>query len=363
MFITAPAVFAVGNEYQITVTTAGECLFWVKIGAKIFSDHVNGVMRSAVDFHRVTVPASLLDSVGEYTIFARRVSERKPYFSATEEVCQRTYKFYPVPETDIRAYCISDAHYLVNEPISAARTFGNIDFLILCGDILDHSDNNTKFINIFKICEALTDGSKPTLYAAGNHDKRGRYAENVFDFAPTHGGKSYYTFRLGSIWGLVLDCGEDKADEHIEYGFTAAFSEMRERESEYIKEVCASDKSEYAANGVNTRLIISHTPFTQKRQPPFNIEEERYAEWASLIHENIKPSLMICGHMHKTEIRPIGCETDNLGQPCTVIIGSRPRIKENGFDGSGFVFKNSCAEVIFTSSEGEIISSQNVVYS
>ena len=47
-FKTAPAVFAVGNEYQIMVPVKSELLFWVSVGDQAFYDHINGIMRSRV---------------------------------------------------------------------------------------------------------------------------------------------------------------------------------------------------------------------------------------------------------------------------------------------------------------------------
>ena len=40
-----------------------------------------------------------------------------------------------------------------------------------------------------------------------------------------------------TVWGLILDCGEDKADTSIEYGSTVCFHEFRLRETEFIHSV------------------------------------------------------------------------------------------------------------------------------
>ena len=52
---------------------------------------------------------------------------------------KKSYNFFPVPENNIRAYHISDAHNSVDAPIKAANTFGSIDFLILNGDVIEDS--------------------------------------------------------------------------------------------------------------------------------------------------------------------------------------------------------------------------------
>ena len=84
--LTAPAVFAVENTYQIMAPVIGEMLFWVEIGDKKYYDHSNGIIRSDTDMHRVSVPMDLLDRAGEYTVCIKRIIDRKPYFPETEEL-------------------------------------------------------------------------------------------------------------------------------------------------------------------------------------------------------------------------------------------------------------------------------------
>ena len=57
-------------------------------------------------------------------------------------------------------------------------------------------------------------------------------------------GNTYYTFRIGSVWGMFLDCGEDKLDSHEEYGGTVCFHRFRERETAFIKDVIARSGEE-----------------------------------------------------------------------------------------------------------------------
>ena len=136
----------------------------------------------------------------------------------TRKVVEKTYKFYPIPENNIRASHIADAHNNIEEPIKAAETFGNIDFLILNGDIPNHSGDIAYFAAIHCIAGEITKGEYPVIFSRGNHDMRGIYAENIQDHTPTDNGRSYFSVRVGSLWALVLDCGEDKPDDHPEYG-------------------------------------------------------------------------------------------------------------------------------------------------
>jgi hypothetical protein len=187
---------------------------------------------------------------------------------------------------------------------------------------------------------------------------RGNFAEKFADYTPNHQNKTYYTFSLGSIWGMLLDCGEDKLDSNCEYGHTVACHAFRERQTDYIKDIIKNAQTEYEDPSVKTKLVIHHNPFTQKLGDPFDIEEDIYREWASLLKEYIKPDLMICGHTHQHEINYVGGKKDYRGQPCTVVIGSEPQRER--FIGCGFIISDQQIEVIFTDSLGNVVSSETL---
>ena len=358
--ITYPTVFAVGSNYNIFVPFNAEVIMWVKVGDKVYYDDCNGILRSNTNMHKVELPMSVLDEAGEYTVVYKKMIERKPYFPTSEESRELTVKFKPVPKSgDINVYHISDAHNLVAEPIAAGRFWGDrLDLLVLNGDIPNHSGNIKNFNAICEIASGITKGERTTVFARGNHDTRGIHAEDMPNYIPTMNGRTYYTFRLGSVWGLLLDCGEDKSDSDFEYGDTICFHQFRLRETEYIKSIIENADREYAADGVIHKLVISHIGFTYIDKFPFDIEQELYGEWTRLLREHIKPDLLLYGHYHCTEILEPGNRFDSQGQPCTAIIGSKPIFdKENG---NGFVgcavtlMENGKKRVVFNDDKGVI---------
>lgn len=351
MLKTSPAVFAVGHEYQIMFYTEGAAFVSVRVGESEFFDESNGIMRSLRNIHRIAVPMTLLDSARAYTVVEEKVIERLPYFSKTEPVVEHRYDFVPVPEKGARAFHIADAHGQTDGPVAACAAFGDVDFLIFNGDILNDSGNPDNFYNIYDMASRITGGTKPVIFSRGNHDLRGIHAESFADYTPNRAGYTYYTFRLGSVWGIVLDCGENKNDDRAEYGHSVRCHPFRLRETEYIKSVIADAEHEYLAPGVETRLVIVHNPFTRQLGDPFNIEVELYTEWARMLRENVKPHLMICGHVHTFDIDEVGGKHDQLGQPCTVVTSSYLASGISG--GTGFVFGDDGIEVAFTLANGE----------
>lgn len=357
MLKTSPAVFAVEDTYQIMVAVSKESLFSVKIGDKEYFDESNGIMRSNCDIHRACVPKAELERAGGYTVCVRPLIERKPYFTQTAPLEEFTFDFYPVPEKNARAYHISDAHNRIEQPVRAAKAFGKIDFLILNGDVIDHSGDPSKFDNVYEICCQLTGGNIPVVFSRGNHDMRGNFAEKFAEYTPNHLGNTYYTFRLGSIWGIVLDCGEDKNDTSSEYGFTVSCHAFRERQTSFLNSVIKNAKNTYNAQGVNKRVVIAHNPFTHQLQPPFNIETEIFSQWGRLLKENVKPDVMVCGHLHCTKIFIPGDETDHLGHPCKIVIGAD--IKSDRYIGCGYEFGEETT-VTFTDSNGQTLEKHTI---
>ncbi len=365
-------MFALKDSYQIIVATTNETVASIRVGKRTYHDESNGVLRSNTYAHKIEIPMDELDTYGEYTVVTRKVVDRsQPHRPLTEALPDAVFAFRPVLDKDtLNIYHLADVHNNDGHAIRVGSYFGeSLDLLLLNGDIPNHCGRTEKFDTVYHIISELTHGELPCVFARGNHDARGASAEIFGDYTPTRNGKTYYTFRLGALWGMVLDCGEDKTDDHIEYGGTTCFHEFRERETDFIRGVIKNAKSEYLAEGVKYRLIMSHVPFTHILPAPFDIEQDTYAEWARMLREDIHPDLMLHGHLHIARVWYQGDENDHLGQPCPVVIGSAlRRIRE----GETIVNKilTGCAltldlntkntHVVFNNDLGEIVLDKDI---
>ena len=318
----APVVFAAGNSYENAVRVKKPAMIRVIVGERSFFDHSNGICVSDTPVHKIRVPAEELNKVDKYTVAVRTLIKRKPYFSNSHDEEFESFPFFPVPDDgDVTVCHIADVHGFTQLALDTAdRLTQKPDLLVLNGDVIDSSNDVRYFDTIYEICDKLTGGKIPVVFSRGNHDLRGNCAEKLADYVAAPDGKSYFSVRLGSLWCLVLDTGEDKADDHPEYGNTVCCEFFRREETEFIKRVIA-EKS-YEAPGIRHRVIICHNPFTIRYPEPFNIEPELFSQWAKLIGEGIRPDLMLCGHLHKTGVLKPGGEHDELGQPCDILLGS-----------------------------------------
>ncbi len=342
-----PAVFAAGHDYQIFLRVGADCAVSVEIGGKRFFDHANGVIRTKTSIHRVTVPQSALDKARSYTVVVAPLIERKPYFSRFAPEERFDYPFYPVPQENINIYHIADTHGHSTRAIRSAAAFGKrIDLLVLNGDIMNSADRLTYIDTIYRLSQAITHGSIPVICVRGNHDLRGRYAEQLGDYLPTVDGKTYYTLRVGGIWAIVLDTGEDKPDDHPEYGGTICCASFRREETVFLQRVIANADREYNAPDVTHKLVIAHNPITNVIEPPFDIEQDLYRQWAKLLKEEVKPELFLAGHYHRCFVSEPGSAFDTLGQACPVVVGSKPE-GNRAFTGCGITLNKDKTDIAF----------------
>ena len=368
-FRSGATVFAVKREYQIVFHTIAPAMGWVEIDGKRYHDAVCGVVRSGRSLHKITVPQSVLDAAGHYAICAAHFVERAPYFPTPGPTFRIEYDFRPIDEGDgLQIAMIADSHSHTDAPTRAAAHFGDaLDLLVLCGDIGNTAHDEKNSFTVYRLAENLTKGSRPVVFARGNHDTRGAFAEYLPEYMGSDDGRCYFTFRLGSLWGVVLDCGEDKSDDHAEYGPIADFEAFRRVETEFLRNVVLHKEEEYAAPGVTRRVAICHIPFTLQTGSDF--AGEAYREWIDLLN-TIGIDLMLSGHNHmiatlsphetlgdvKTEARfPVvigakSCDHPNLRNQPPVPDGKKE------FTCTAIDWQESDAEIKFVNSLQEIVA-------
>ncbi len=314
----APCVYIAGEEYQIIFATDVQGMAWAQVGGKKYADSETGLMRWKTVHHRVTVPMTEMDAAGEYTILFAPMQERAPYYPVHGEIQQKTYRFWPMEtKKGVKLYHIADTHGNFADPIACANCFPE-HTLVFDGDIADHNSSAEDLYLLFKINEKVTGGERPILFARGNHDTRGQAAHILPELIPLQGGNPYFTFRTGELFGVALDCGEDKLDGSIEYGDTIDFAAYRREETKWLEGVVNSG----AWKNAKYRIAICHIPFTRSLGDPiFCIEQDTYAKWTHLLNE-MGVQMLLSGHMHVSEIIYPGDEEDRYGQKFTVVVGS-----------------------------------------
>lgn len=299
-----PAVCCVEKDYQIIFLCRKQALASVTVAGVTYTDSLNGVMRTDTLVHKIRVPAAALDAAKHYDVNIAPLADHCNYYPKPEPTEVYGYDFVPVPsdpDTPVRMYVLADTHGYVDAPVKAALASGPVDALILDGDIGDSADTVDMITTMHRLASAITEGRIPVIYARGNHDTRGHNAEHLPDYTPirkgAENGTTAFSFRLGPVWGLVLDAGEDKPDGCVEYGGVCDFPVFRRAQTDYFKSLIADRKNEYEAEGVRYRVAVCHMPFHYSRHGFANTTPDIYAEWVHLLNE-MGIQVLLCGHMH-----------------------------------------------------------------
>ncbi len=214
-----PNVFVIGNDYQIVLNLAEPGPCFVRVGDRNFYEDGSGIFYNDRCVHKISVPQSVLDEAESYTVMYRRMIERRSYCSRTGDMQSESFAFRPIKKTSgINCVYVADMHGDYEETENVASYFGDdLDLFIVNGDF-GESDTLDDLVKLNEFIGKVTHGAIPTIVGRGNHDTRGMCAELLPRHIATNGERTYFTFSVGPISGVVLDCGEDKYDDHPEYG-------------------------------------------------------------------------------------------------------------------------------------------------
>lgn len=287
-----PVVYAVEDEYQIVFSGATKSLGSVIIDGTEYYDLYNGSERSQERVHKVCVPMEVLDNAGKYTITLQHVWYRGPFGGILGGTIEKEYNFKPIDTSDGFKYLgISDIHADTKGTLKTASYVDNCDLLVIDGDSLSMIDayRDANYINM--IAHEITGGEYPVVYARGNHECKGAYAEELYKYVGSKNGSFYYNVHLGDIYCLVLDLGEDHDDDWWEYYTTAHFDEYKAEQVEFLK--AEMEKGDYKKSEYN--MVVAHIPvvFVNSRHN----HEAIKAELTDILNK-MKIDMNLCAHQH-----------------------------------------------------------------
>ena len=297
-FTSSPVVYAVEDTYQIVFTTKAKGEAWITIDGEEYNDTYAGYRHTENTIHKITVPMKVLDSAKEYTLHTRAMYLRGPYCSLQGKTITESHIWKGVDTSDgLNYYVLADTHNTQKTPLAAANYFGEyLDFLISAGDNMSWIDREEDLLNFHTLAGNITKGEIPVIYARGNHETKGVMAKDFHNYVGSKNGNFYYTFRLHNIWGIVLDVGEDHADDFVEYCGISKFDKYRDAQTEFLDKVLEDSYHEFDAQGIDYRIGICHIPLTIKNQDDYVADIKD--EWIERLNQ-MKLTIMYSGHQHE----------------------------------------------------------------
>jgi predicted phosphodiesterase len=186
---------------------------------------------------------------------------------------------------------VTDTHEVVAriDALMKAIDWPTTDFLLHDGDGFDSLQSEDQLFSrwIDPINKGLAK-AKPLVYARGNHEWRGPFARMLFPYVPIAEGRFYYTRDHGPLKLIVLDTGEDKADDTNVYARLNRSEPYLAEELRWLSQEARTDARFAAAP---FRVVLMH-------QPEWGYMTDGTARWIAVANA-AGVNLVISGHEHK----------------------------------------------------------------
>ena len=291
-FTYEPVVYAVEDTYQIVFSTNHPATAWVEIDGEAYYDLFTGSMKSKDTVHKITVPQEKLDEAKAYSIHAEKMIYRGPFGGFKGKEISKEYNFRPVDSADgLDYYVMTDVHHARTGAVDAALAVENLDFLVILGDSVGmvEYEKDAQFSNL--LAHDVTGGEIPVVYARGNHEIKGAYAEELYKYVGSKNESFYYWFTLSDVFGITLDLGEDHDDGWWEYYGTDRFELYRQEQTRFLQELVEAKPYE----DYNYTLVACHIPIQFVNSRKDHVDAK--AQWTELLNQ-IQPDLAVYGHQH-----------------------------------------------------------------
>lgn len=356
-----PSVFVIENDFVIVVNSKKNGIISIEIDGKVFYEENNGVLFSEKNYAKIRIPQSVLDEAKAYSVVFRETINRRGYGSLMGEKQVATFDFKPLTKTEnINIYHVADVHYHFDAALNACTYFGeDVDLFVINGDI-GEVETVENYEDVLDFVGKISLGKIPVIFTRGNHDARGKLAERFTDYFVSNGVKTYYTFSIGCLNGVVLDCGEDKKDNHVDkkasvpdvYGGVNVFHQFREKQTEFLKNVVLDDnKIKFAVSHICPSFTIGNG------NPVFDIEKEIYADWIKEL-ERINIKFMLFGHLHVRHVLKPFDPRSTLPANYHAICGAE--VVKGNFVGAAITLNKDNIKILFTDNELRILGEENI---
>lgn len=243
-----------------------------------------------------------------YRICSKEIMVYQAYKKVFGETAVSDFHTFTLPAasaTDFTAIIFNDLHKQSQTIQALHQQVKDLkyDFVVFNGDCIDDPANHkeaTGFLS--ELNETVGAADVPVFYLRGNHEIRNAYSiglRNLFDYV---GNKTYGAFNWGDTRIVMLDCGEDKPDDHWVYYGLNDFTDLREAQVGFLKNELASKAFKKAGK----RVLIHHIPVygeVDQYNPCLDL-------WGSLLSK-APFNISLNAHTHRFNYLPKGAAGNN----------------------------------------------------
>ena len=323
LFLTQPYLQnPVNNGMTILWETTIPAYSWVEYGTDTLNLNrkrliIDGQAEFNESIHKIRLEGLTPGQTYYYRVCSQEILQYKAYSKVFGHTAKSKFYSFTMPEADANnftAIVFNDLHQRSNVFQALLKQVENVDydFAVFNGDCISDPANHeqaTRFIN--ELTEGVKGDRIPTFFIRGNHEIRNAYSIGLrkhFDYV---GGKTYSAFNWGDTRIVILDCGEDKTDDHREYSGLNDFSQLRNEQIPFLQQELKSK----AFKKADKRILIHHIPLYGSSNLCTDL-------WTPLLGK-APFNISLNAHNHKFAHHPKG----SLGNNYPVIIGGGNRLE------------------------------------
>ncbi len=256
-----------------------------------------------------------------YRVCAQEILDYRAYSKTFGDTARTPFHTFTLPggqTRDFTAVIFNDLHENreVMDAFAAQLRTMDYDFAVFNGDCLPEPvDREYAMRHIAEACRMVDAADHPTFFVRGNHEIRNAYSAGMHTLLGYQDGRTYGAFSWGDTRFVMLDCGEDKPDDHWVYYGLNDFTALRRDQADFLREELKGKPFRKARR----RILINHIPIwmnTDKYSPCT-------ALWGPILAK-APFDLDVCAHVHRYDYWPAGTD----GNPFSVVRGGGPSLKE-----------------------------------
>ena len=308
----------VGNGITVMWETTVPAYCWVEYGTdttqlKRARTIVDGQVVCNNYLHKIRIDGLQPGQKYYYRVCSQEILLYQAYKKVFGNTAQSAFSEFTLPATDtdsFTAVVFNDLHQHTQTFRALCQQIKNVnyDFVVFNGDCVDDPvDHNQATSFISELTEGVCGDRIPTFFMRGNHEIRNAYSIGLRDHYDYVGDRTYGSFNWGDTRIVMLDCGEDKPDDHWVYYGLNDFTQLRNEQVDFLKKELSSKEFKKAGK----RVLIHHIPLygNDGKNLCANL-------WTKLL-EKAPFNISLNAHTHKYAYHPKG----ELGNNYPVNIG------------------------------------------
>ena len=308
----------VGNGITVMWETTVPAYCWEEYGTdttqlKRARTIVDGQVVCNNYLHKIRIDGLQPGQKYYYRVCSQEILLYQAYKKVFGNTAQSAFSEFTLPATDtdsFTAVVFNDLHQHTQTFRALCQQIKNVnyDFVVFNGDCVDDPvDHNQATSFISELTEGVCGDRIPTFFMRGNHEIRNAYSIGLRDHYDYVGDRTYGSFNWGDTRIVMLDCGEDKPDDHWVYYGLNDFTQLRNEQVDFLKKELSSKEFKKAGK----RVLIHHIPLygNDGKNLCANL-------WTKLL-EKAPFNISLNAHTHKYAYHPKG----ELGNNYPVIIG------------------------------------------